>query len=92
MEHQSYPREIIDEIWLSAEPIEGNDAALWRADEFGDRIQRQDYGKPGSQFGWGISETSPGRLKPLHMRNMDLGPSSPDRETDGLFSDTPELF
>jgi hypothetical protein len=87
-----FSREIVDEVWLLAVPIAGNDDALWRCDEHGNRIQRQDYGKHGSPFGWGISEPRPGCLKPLHWRSLAEAPGSPDSEQDGLFTDTPELF
>lgn len=88
----SYSREVVDEVWLLAEPIEGNDAALWRRDEQGNRIQRLEYGKPGSAFGWGISETAGGCLKPLHWQSIGSGSSSSREKVDGLFPDMPELF
>lgn len=88
-----YSREVIDEVWLLAEPIEGNDDALWRRDEFGSRMQRHDYGKHGSQFGWAISDAGAGRLKPVHWCNLGAGSSGSSRgETNGLFADMPELF
>ena len=88
----SYSRDLVDEVWLLAEPIEGNDDALWRRDECGNRIQRHEYGKHGSAFGWGIAPDGPGRLKPLHWSSLESGGSSSAQALDGLFSDTLELF
>jgi len=89
-----FSREIVDDVWLSADPIEGNDEALWRVDEHGDWIQRHDYGKRNSSFGWEITEDASGSLKPIHCRHISPGePGSADDEEDGgLSADTFELF
>ncbi|MFT5466685.1 MAG: hypothetical protein ACI8UO_001785 [Verrucomicrobiales bacterium] len=72
----SYPREVLDEAWNLAQPIPGNDEGLWRKDEFGAWMNRLDYGRRGSQFGWEICDlsaaslgTGPGDLRPMQWQN-----------------------
>lgn len=72
----SYSREVIDEIWDLGQPIPGNDDALWRKDEFGAWINRLDYGRRGSEFGWEICDLSAAglgigtsNLRPMQWQN-----------------------
>ncbi|MEO0446475.1 MAG: hypothetical protein AAF191_10420 [Verrucomicrobiota bacterium] len=88
-----FPREVVDEVWLSAEPIEGNDEEVWRRDEHGNWIQKLAYGNRNSDFGWGIREARPGSLEPLHWRHLgSSAESTDDDEPDGLFTGMDELF
>lgn len=59
--YNGYERELIQNVWEFAEIISGNDAALWRKDEFGDWIYRLDYGRRNSEFGWEIFDPGVGR-------------------------------
>lgn len=72
-----YDREVIDRVWSSAAPVAGNDAALWRKDEWGAWIHRLDYGRRHSDFGWEIHDPTVGQrgggtvmaLRPMHWQN-----------------------
>ena len=73
----SYPREVIVEIWELGQPIPGNDDGLWRKDEFGAWMNRLDYGKRNSQFGWEICDFSAagygvgsGDLRPMQVAEL----------------------
>ena len=73
---RSYDREVVDRVWATAREVPGNDAALWRKDELGAWINRQDYGRRHSEFGWEIYDPGPGNgstgisaLRPLHWLN-----------------------
>jgi hypothetical protein len=71
-----YEREVVDHAWSLAQIIPGNDDALWRKDEHGAWINRQEYGNRNSQFGWEIFDpTEAGRgyglaaLRPMQWQN-----------------------
>lgn len=71
-----YDREVVARAWTRAEPVPGNDDALWRKDEHGAWIYRLDYGQRNSTFGWEIYDPSLGRgdggvsaLRPLQWQN-----------------------
>ena len=49
-----FEREVVGRVWKFAQAVEGNDAEVWRKDEFGAWIHRLDYGNRNSQFGWEI--------------------------------------
>ncbi|MCB1234908.1 MAG: hypothetical protein KDM91_07535 [Verrucomicrobiae bacterium] len=73
---RGYDRGVIDTVWNNAEPVPGNDAGLWRKDEFGAWICRLDYGRRESEFGWEICDLSAGRadgglaaLRPMQWQN-----------------------
>jgi hypothetical protein len=73
-ECHAYEREVIDHVWSLAQSVAGNDAALWRKDEFGAWIHRLEYGRRSSQFGWEIYDPNLGgmglqALRPLHWQN-----------------------
>ena len=57
----SYDREVVLRVWEYAEIVPGNDADLWRKDEFGNWIHRLDYGRRESEFGWEIFDPGVGR-------------------------------
>jgi len=71
-----YERSIIESVWQFAETVAGNDPALWRKDEFGAWINRLDYGRRHSQFGWEIcdigstaSSSTLSALRPMQWQN-----------------------
>ena len=71
-----YERGIIESVWQFAETVAGNDPDLWRKDEFGAWINRLDYGRRHSQFGWEICDigTAPSTamlsaLRPMQWQN-----------------------
>lgn len=57
----SYDREVVRRVWEFAEIVPGNDADLWRKDEFGNWIYRLDYGRRESEFGWEVFDPGVGR-------------------------------
>ena len=89
-----YDKEIVDRVWLFAERVDGNDPALWRKDEHGAWINRQDYRNRHSQFGWEIADSTSARrghgittLRPLQWQNyLDFRAASSGSEitADGL--------
>ncbi len=71
-----YEKEIVEAVWELAETVDGNDSALWRKDEFGAWINKLEYGKRHSSFGWEICDLSLGRrpgtistLRPMQWEN-----------------------
>ncbi len=71
-----YDREIVNAVWEFAEVVDGNDSALWRKDEYGAWINKLEYGKRHSSFGWEICDLSPGHrpgtlgdLRPMQWEN-----------------------
>ncbi|MGY8691180.1 MAG: hypothetical protein ACKVHP_26000, partial [Verrucomicrobiales bacterium] len=61
-----------DRAWENGEIVSGNDAALWRKDEFGAWIHRLEYGNRRSNYGWEILDppgNSFGILRPLQWQN-----------------------
>jgi hypothetical protein len=71
-----YDRSVVDHVWSLAQAIPGNDPAVWRKDEHGAWIHRQDYRNRHSQFGWEIAEhgfylrrAGVEALRPLHWQN-----------------------
>src|SRR6056297_3584433 len=74
---RSYDRHLIDSVWEFAEVVSGNDAALWRKDEFGQWICRTDFGTRNSEFGWEIFDPGVGRhaqgvyaMRPMQWRSF----------------------
>ncbi|MBP7948392.1 MAG: hypothetical protein KA004_01965 [Verrucomicrobiales bacterium] len=72
----AYDRTVVDAVWANAQPVVGNDAALWRKDECGAWIHRLEYGSRSSQFGWEIydpnlapSQFGLAALRPLQWQN-----------------------
>lgn len=51
-----YDREVVERVWNLAQVIPGNDPAVWRKDEFGAWIHRQEYRHRHSEFGWEIAD------------------------------------
>ena len=75
-ESPRYDRELIDQVWQHGQEIRGNDATLWRKDEFGAWIHRLHYGNRRSEYGWEILDLTHApqgsgviALRPLHWQN-----------------------
>ena len=73
---RGYSEEVIEQLWELATPVDGNDPEVWRKDEFGAWIARDDYGNRDSEFGWEADEipgTSPkmgiAHLRAIHWQN-----------------------
>lgn len=70
-----YDREVVDRVWSLAQCIPGNDSEVWRKDEFGAWIHRQDYRHRHSEFGWEIADYGYRRaggfasLRPMQWQN-----------------------
>lgn len=61
----AYERTVVDHVWSLGQPVQGNDDALWRKDEFGAWMHRLEYGNRNSQFGWEIYDPN--------LMGMDFG-------------------
>ncbi len=73
---QGYDRDVVERVWQLAQAIPGNDAAVWRKDEHGAWLHRQDYRNRHSQFGWEIADlgfytrrSGVASLRPMHWQN-----------------------
>ncbi len=51
-----YDRDVVERVWGLAQTVPGNDPAVWRKDEFGAWINRQNYRNRHSEFGWEIAD------------------------------------
>jgi len=67
----AYAREVIEQAWQLAQTIPGNDPAVWRKDEFGAWLHRQEYRNRHSEFGWEIAECG------YSMRHLGLAALRP---------------
>lgn len=56
MSFSSHSRETIDDAWRNAEPIPGIDAELWRQDQYGAWMHKNDYANRHSQYGWEVCD------------------------------------
>lgn len=77
-----YSEQFIQQVWEKGRASGEIDSSLWREDECGAWMNRQDYGKTGSDFGWKIVNITPGapdkpeNLRPFHHANgYDLASS-----------------
>lgn len=73
---QRYDHFVVEHVWSLAQVIPGNDPAVWRKDERGAWLHRQDYRNRRSQFGWEIADmafsmrrSGVEALRPLHWEN-----------------------
>ena len=71
-----YEKEIVEAVWELALTVDGNDSALWRKDECGAWMNKLEYGKRHSSFGWEICDLSLGHrpgalsaLRPMQWEN-----------------------
>ncbi len=46
-------------VWQKARAIPGMDSSLWRRDDYGELIRRDEYGNRHSQYGWEIDHIDP---------------------------------
>jgi hypothetical protein len=51
-----YDRDVVERVWTLAQVVPGNDPAIWRKDEFGAWMHRQEYRNRNSEFGWEIAD------------------------------------
>lgn len=51
-----YDREVVERVWTLAQMVPGNDSAVWRKDEFGAWMHRQEYRNRHSEFGWEVAD------------------------------------
>jgi hypothetical protein len=67
--------ELIQRIWEKARGMTELSSELWRKDECGAWIKRDQYGHTHSEFGWKVENVSPGgpevleNLRPFHHAN-----------------------
>lgn len=72
----NYSEQLIQQVWEKGRANGEIDSDLWREDECGAWINRADYGKADSDFGWKIVNVTPGapdtpeNLRPLHHDNV----------------------
>lgn len=66
---------VIQAVWEKARGKPDRDTSVWRQDECGAWLQRDQYGNERSEFGWKIenvvpgSADEPGNLQPFHCSN-----------------------
>lgn len=71
----AYSKQLIQQVWEKGRSGSRFDASMWREDECGAWISREDYSKPDSEFGWKIVKVSAEdaetleNLQPFHYRN-----------------------
>ena len=68
----------IQQVWEKAIPVFGKDLQVWRRDNCGALIKRDEYGNPESIYGWEVDHIIPTtiggtdelfNLQPLHWEN-----------------------
>jgi len=71
-----YDSDVVARVWALAQVIPGNDPAVWRKDENGAWLNRQDYRNRHSQFGWEIADcgfflrrSGVAALRPMQWQN-----------------------
>ncbi len=71
-----YGEQIIQQVWEKARASGEIDSNVWREDECGAWIRREDYGRTDSEFGWRIVNVAPGapdtpeNLRAFHLLNV----------------------
>lgn len=53
---------LIDQVWPRGNPIPGREPDLWRTDDFGNTMNREDHGNDESEYGWYINFVVPFRM------------------------------
>ena len=73
---EGYDADIVRSVWALAQTVPGNDPEVWRKDEFGAWIHRQEYRSRHSEFGWEIADYGYSRralglasLRPMQWQN-----------------------
>ncbi|HEY5994543.1 MAG TPA: hypothetical protein VIU46_08090 [Gallionellaceae bacterium] len=81
-----FSAQLIQQVWEKGRASGGIDFNLWREDECGAWISREDYGRTDTDFGWHIVNVVPGapdtpeNLRPFHHRNgYDVANRKPRR-------------
>jgi len=71
-----YDSEVVARVWSLAQVITSNDPSVWRKDEYGAWLHRQDYRNRHSQFGWEIADcgfflrrSGVAALRPMQWQN-----------------------
>lgn len=68
----------IQKVWDKGQVVSGYDSRIWRKDQCGAWIKRDQYGNRNSQYGWEIDHISPSanggkdvlyNLRPLQWKN-----------------------
>lgn len=71
----SYSESLVQQVWERARAYTELDSGMWREDECGAWICRDQYGRSDSEFGWKIVKVSAGgaesadNLRALHYSN-----------------------
>jgi hypothetical protein len=74
----SFTQEIIQKVWEKGAFVQNNDPKIWRKDQCGAWITRNQYGNRNSQYGWEIDHIRPesdgggdelSNLRPLQWQN-----------------------
>ncbi len=74
----SFTQEIIQKVWEKGTFVQNNDSKIWRKDQCGAWITRNQYGNRNSQYGWEIDHVRPesegggdelSNLRPLQWQN-----------------------
>lgn len=71
----SFSTETIQAVWQKGHVASNNDPTLWRKDDCGAWIARNEYGNRKSSYGWEVDHISPGgsdaigNLRPLQWEN-----------------------
>ncbi len=79
--------ELIQQVWEKGRASNDISGELWREDECGAWISREDFGKTDSDFGWKIDNVTAGapdtpeNLRPFHVSNgYDVANHQPKRQ------------
>ena len=74
----SFTEDAIQEVWEKGTVVPNNDPKVWRKDQCGAWIDRNQYGNRNSQYGWEIDHIKPesegggdelSNLRPLQWEN-----------------------
>lgn len=74
----SFTQETIQKVWEKGAFVQSNDPKIWRKDQCGAWITRNQYGNRNSQYGWEIDHITPesegggdelSNLRPLQWQN-----------------------
>ena len=70
-----YSEIIIQRIWKKGKIVSTHKSSLWRKDDCGAWMKRDEFGNRGSEYGWEIDDISPGgpdalcNVRPLQWQN-----------------------
>lgn len=72
---KEFSKDIIQKVWEKGKVVENYDPNIWRKDECGAWIKREEHGNRGSKHGWEIDHINPNggddisNLRPLQWEN-----------------------